>query len=899
MPDWTQAIRSRLAMLDLRAEREAEILEELSQHLDERYAELRAGGMSDDDARRTAVDDLVNPDTLVPLLQPLRQAHVGETHAPGSSTGSLLADLCADIRYAWRGLLRQPGFALVAILTLALGIGANSAIFALADATLLRPLPLPEPERLMMLWEKTDTDPRDAVSPLNLFDWRSRNKTFDGIAGYIPNVAGMVMSGKDGRAETVPRQWVTAGIFNVLGINPILGRTFTRDDDRAKLNAVVLSESFWKQRFDSDPAIVGQPMRLDGEAYTVLGIVPDSAQLIGRSSMWGLISIEDLEPRARRAHVLAAVGRLKASASIQAAGSDMDTVASGLARDFADSNQGRGIAMASLHEALMGSDLRQTAILLLAVVGIVLLICCVNVANLLLARSTARARDLAIRTALGASRRRIVRQILTESSLLAMFGCAVGLALGAVILRGAPILLPPDLLPGTVTLNFDLRLVGFCVATALLVGLLFGLAPAWQATRTSPAQAMGTETRGGTASGGKLRALLVTAEVAMAVVLLVGAGLLLRTLLAIENEDRGYRTGNALTLLVDPLGDRYPTPESLQQFYDEMEREISTIHGVSQVAWSSTLPLGGEGEESYFDVEGAPPIPESERTSADYQTVSASYFQALEVAMTSGRSFNASDRADSVPVMIVNDAFARKYLAGRDPIGARITLRASPAEDAATVVREIVGVAEPVRMRASEREAAPQMYVPMTQDPNDDMYLVARTGNADAVSFTNPVRSAIANVDKEQLVSIRDMKTLEDVAREATSSYRLRAVLIVTFAALAMLLAMVGVFGILAYTIRQRRRDFGVRMALGASARDVLRLVVRNSVKMVAAGLAVGFVFAALMGRWMNASLYGVEPLDPLTFVGVALLLALAASLSTLAPAWKAAHLHPLDALRE
>ncbi|MBB5206873.1 ABC transporter permease [Chiayiivirga flava] len=898
MPDWTQHLRQRLAHLNLRGEREADIVEELSQHLDERYEELRRRGSSEPDACRIALDELVDPDTLVQHLQPLRQARVADTQAPGRGSGSILADLWADLRYAARTLRMQPGFAAVAILTLALGIGANSAIFALADATLLRPLPLREPERLAMLWETAPTTPRGGVSPLNAIDWAARSDTFEDIAAYIPDVGGMVMAGADGTAETVPRQWVTAGVFDVLGIDAIVGRTFRHEDDIAKRNAVVMTESFWHSRFQGDPAIVGTQVRLDGDLFTVLGVVPDSAQLIGRSSLWGLLSMHDAPPRARAARFMRAVGRLTPGATLEAAAADMNAVAEGLARDYPDTNRGRGVAVEPLQQAMVGSDLRHTALLFLGVVGFVLLICCANVANLLLARATVRSRELAIRAALGANRWRVVRQILTESLLLAALGCALGLALGAAILRVAPALIPDGLLPGAVTLAFDLRVVGFCIVAALGVGVLFGLAPAWQATRLSPAQAIGAETRGTTGRGGRLRGLLVVAEVAVAVVLLFGAGLLLRTLLAVETADRGYRADGALTMLVDPLGDRYPTTDSLLQFFDDIEREISAIHDVREVAWSSSLPLGEAAGQSFFEVEGAPPIPASERPAADYQVVSASYFSALEVAMRSGRAFDAGDRSGSVPVVIVNEAFVQTHLQGIAPVGTRIAVRASSDADADVVLREIIGVAEQVTSRATETQATPQMYVPLTQDPSDDMYLIVRSVAGRPEALTNPVRAAIASVDREQLVSVRDVMTLADVAWEATSRHRFRAVLVGTFAALALLLAMVGVFGILAYSVQQRTRDYGVRMALGATANDVLRLVVRGAAGLIATGTAVGFACAMLMSRWLESALYGVEALDPLTFAGVVLLLALAAALSTLGPAWRAARLHPDVALR-
>lgn len=898
MPDWTPHLRPRLARLHLRGEREAEIVEELGQHLDERYDELLRHGHGADDAARIAMDELVDPDTLVQDLQPLRQSRVPDRHRPGTTRGSVLADLWADLRHAVRSLRQQRAFAAIAILTLALGIGTNSAIFALADATLLRPLPLPEPDRLAMLFETTQAAPRTSVSPLNMLDWAERSASFDGIAGYVPGVGGMVMAGTDGTAQTVPRQWVTAGIFDVLGIDALVGRTFNADDDAKQRNAMVLSESFWTARFNADPGIVGTDIRLDGEMYTVLGVVPDRARLIGNASLWGLMAIQDAPPRARNARFLRAVGRLAPDATLASAGADLAAVAQRLASEFPDSNRGRGIALEPLQTAMVGSDLRQTALLFLGVVGFVLLICCANVANLLLVRATERARELAIRSALGANRWRVVRQILTESMVLALLGCALGLALGAAILKIAPAVIPEGLLPATVELVFDLRLVAFGVGAALVVGVLFGLAPAWQATRISPAQAIGSGTRGSTGRGGRLRSALVVAEVATAVVLLFGAGLLLRTLLAMEATDRGYRPDSQLSMLVDPLSDSYPTPESLLQFFDGIEREVASIHDVDAIAWSSTLPLGADQEQASFEVVGAPPVADAERPASDYQVVSDSYFSSLDVAILSGRGFDRSDRTDSVPVAIVNEAFVRAHLQGMEPLGARIALRDAADAQAPVLVREIVGVAEEVITRATESAAAPHLYVPLTQDPRDDIYLIVRSASSGAEALAGPVRAALARVDTEQLVSVREVATLEGVAREATSRHRFRAILVATFAALALLLAMVGVFGILAYSVQQGTRDFGVRMAMGATTADVMRLVLRRASMLIATGAIIGLLLALLLSRWLVAVLYGVHPLDPATLAGVVLLLAITAAASTLAPAWRAARLRPVEALR-
>ena len=897
MPDWTTPLRARLTHLHLRGEREADIVEELSQHLDERYDELRRAGHADDEAQRIALDDLIAPDTLVQQLRPLHQARIGDTHAPGASRGAWLATLWSDLRYAARSLRQQPGFVLVAVLTIALGIGANSAIFALADATLLRPLPLREPDRLVSLWEQTQSTPRGGVSPLNLLDWNARNDTFDGMAAYVTRIGSMVMAGNDGVSETVPRQWVSAGIFEVMGIEPVIGRTFTWDDDRARLDAVVLSESWWRSRFDADPGIVGRDLRLDGDLYRVLGVVPDSAQLIGRTSLWGLTSITDAPPRARGAHFLRVIGRLKDGITQEAALANMQAVSQGLAREYPDTNANRSIALEPLHDAMVGNDLSRTALLFLGVVGFVLLICCVNVTNLLLARATARSRELAIRTALGANRWHLTRQVLTESLLLAIAGCVIGLALGWAILRMAPAMLPEGLLPGAVTLAFDLRVVAFCTAAALVIGVLFGLAPAWQATRLSPAETMGSETRGNTGRSGRLRGLIVVFEVAMAVVLLFGAGLLLRTLMALQHEDRGYRADGTLTMLVDPLGERYPTAESLLQFFDDIQREVEAIPDVQQVAWASSVPLGEAPDRMAFDVVGAP-LAESERPVSDYQIVSPSYLPALGIGLVAGRALEDGDRSDGIQVALVNEAFVRAHLHGIDPIGTRIALHGPDAPEAGAIVREIVGVAEDVKSRATDTLATPQIYAPLAQAANSDMLLIVRSASGNATALVNPVRAALARIDTEQLVSIRDVRTLDAVAREATARHRFRAVLVITFAGLALLLAMVGVFGILAYSVQQRTREVGVRMALGASTRNVLGVVVRSAAWLVAAGTALGLVLAMLMAQALHSVLYGVAPLDPLTFLGVAVVLAIAAALAMLAPAFRATRLDPLVALR-
>jgi putative ABC transport system permease protein len=809
-----------------------------------------------------------------------------------------LEELRDDVTFAIRQLRRAPAFTCVAALTLALGIGANSAMFALVDATLLRPLPFRDPERLVVIWERSETTPRGRATPVDILDWRERNRSFDVIAGLVPGLGGgMVLAGADGSAETVPRQWVTAEFFDVVGVSAIAGRTFLpTDDDMQRPTAVVVSEGIWRTRFGGDPSLVGREIRLDGELYTVVGVAPRDFQLQGPSGIWALMpSIRPANSRGPRN--LQVIGRLKAGVTLESAGADMASVADGLARELPAIKKGRGITLEPMRAVLIGGDLRLTSLLFLGVVAFVLLICCANVTNLLLARATIRARELAVRSALGAGRSRIVRQLLTESLVLAALGGVLGAGIGAAILQVAPVVIPQGLLPGAVQLTFDGRVVAFCVAAALLVGLLFGLAPTWHATGISAAGALASDSRTSTGRGGRLRGLLVVGEVATAVVLLFGASLLLRTLIAVATVDRGYRADSVLTMVVDPLGSQYPTPASLLQFLRAVEQEALAVPGVQSVAWASTLPMGPSqlGQFS-FEIVGEPPLDENRRPTADFQIVSGSYFDTIDLPLVIGRGFTEYDTRQSVQVCIVNEAFVQRHLQGRSPIGARVAIRQAPT--ATPVIKEIVGVARQVKARADETDDLMQIYVPYTQAGVDDIYLIVRPRSGRADALASAVRGAIARVDRQQLVSVRDVMTLDDVAREGTARHRFRAVMVVTFAGLALLLAMVGVFGILAYSVQQRVRELGVRIALGASLIDVLGLVVGGAARLIAAGAIVGLSAAALLSRLLSSVLFGVQPLDPVTFAAVTVVLALTAAVATAAPAWRASRIDPAVALR-
>jgi putative ABC transport system permease protein len=870
-----------------------EVEEELALHLELRTRELVERGVDPNEARHQALERMGDLRNMKRELIDLSRKRDREMRIT-----LWLQELRDDVKFAARQLRGAPVFTLIAVVTLALGIGANSAIFALVDATLLRPLPFGEPDRLVAIRETTAKTDRSFVSPLNMVDWSQRSQAFEKIAGFTPGVGGMVMAGKDGNAETVSRQWVTAGIFDVLGVKAIAGRTFLQSDDEQRANVMVMSEAFWRSRFNSDPGVVGREMRLDGAMWTVVGVVPEDFQLVGRTSLWGMRPITNLPPRARGAYVLSAVGRLKPGVSLQTAEAGLQSVASSLAQEFPQTNAGRGVAIESLHASMVGGDLRLTSMMFLGVVGFVLLICCANVANLLLARATARSREFAMRAALGAGRRRIIRQLITESLVLSLLGGVLGIGLGAAIIGLAPSLIPEGLLPAAVTLAFDLRVVAFCMTAALVVGLLFGITPAWQATSASPMEAMGSDTRTTTGGGDKLRRLLVVSEVATAVLLLFGAGLLLRTLVAVDSFDRGYRAPSVLSMLVDPLGSKYPTPELLQQFFDQVESEIRSAPGVADIAWTSSLPLDyfDEGGLSY-EIVGDPPVEDSRRPATEYQAVSSTYFSTLDLPIVSGRAFEPRDNRNGVPVAIVNEAFARR-LGNRSPIGLSVALRPASQPEAKPTIREIVGVARQVKGRPDEAKEFVQIYAPFAQDLSDDVYMVVRPKTGEAGALSSSVRGALSRVDKEQLVSIRDIRTLDDIDWAATGRHRFRAVMVASFAALALALAMVGVFGILAYSVQQRVRDLGVRRALGATTRDVVRLIVTSALRVIAAGAALGLVLAAIFSRLIVSVLFGVQPLDLANFALVTAVMVVAAALSVAGPAWRAAKVDPAAALR-
>ena len=804
-----------------------------------------------------------------------------------------LEELGDDVKFAIRQLKGSPAFTIVAALTLSLGIGANSAMFALADAALLRPLPFAEPERMVMLSERRGDRSGISVNPLDFIDWSERNRSFTALAAVVQS--GTSMAGEDGTAEPVAAQAVTARFFEVFGLTPIAGRMFVASDELTQ-DVVVLSEGFWRRRFAADPEVVGQTIRLAGRPLTVVGVAPDIPFVIpgfpsSPSNVWTVLDTPRERGASERfAHYFRVVGRMAPGVSIDAARADMEAVAAGIARETPTTNAGHSVAIEPLRDSLIPGELRLTSMLLLGVVGFVLLLCCANVANLLLARATGRARELAVRSALGAGRRRIVRQLLTESLVLASLGAVLGAGIGVGLLRAATAVVPAGLLPAVVPLAFDNRVLTFCAIAAFVVAIAFGLVPAWQATGGALTR---TDDRRTATPRARVQRLLAGAEVAVAVLLLCGAGLLLRTLLALQDVDSGARARNVLTMLVSP--EMSNDPDYLRRYYEALEREVKDVPSVRRMAWGSALPFGGQWYGQSFYIEGALPGPQATRDGAAYQIVSDSYFETLDIPILAGRAFDQRDRPGAVEVCIVDEAFVRRYLQGRDPLRTRLVVNAM-AQPPQAVVRQIVGVVPHVKDRPDETDGAPAIYVPLAQNPWWSASLIVQPHEGPAAALTPAIRAAVARVDRDRPVTM--VRTLDAIAANATARPRFRAVLVGAFAGLALLLAVVGVFGVLAYSVEQRRRELGIRLALGAGTPEILKLVVGSAGRLIAAGAMVGFVAAVGTGRLISSFLFGVEPLDLWTFGSAALVLTITAAIATAVPALRATRVDPAVTFR-
>jgi len=691
-------------------------------------------------------------------------------------------------------------------------------------------------------------------------------------------------------AERVPGQAVTVGFFDLLGVRPVLGRTFTSEDETAGSPAVVISERLWKTRFGGDARLIGSPITLDGTPRTVIGVAPATFQFMYESDLWTPFRLTR-GPTDRRSHYLQVVARLKPGVSLEQARANMITIAAGIAAVSPETNKDWSVTILSLREATIRADLRNTSLMLAGVSAFVLLMGCANVASLLLARGVGRTREMAVRAALGVTPGRLLQQLLTESVLLATLGGVVGMALAWSIVRIAPAILPAGTLPVAIQVSLDARVMVFAAAATIITGLLFGVAPAWQAVKISLADTLRS---GGHASttGATFRSVLAASEIAVAVMLIAGSGLLLRTLASLNSVDAGFRPENVLTMRLNTSFQRNYEP-GLAPFLRRVEEEVARIPGVRGVGTGINLPLDGWDIGQPFDVADQP-IEKSKRPSSHYQIVNNGWFDALGIPVLAGRAFNDRDTAQSRPVCIVNEELVRRYFRGENPVGAR--LRVSPLSlGVESMDREIVGVIRQVKVAGlAEKTNAMEIYVPATQDGYSMPMLAVRV-EGNPLGVLPAVREALARVDKQ--MPLTRVRTMEEVAAQTVTQPRFRASLVSAFAGLALLLAAVGISGVLAFSVNQRRREFGIRMALGARSRDVLMLVLRRGVVIAGGGVGAGLVGAIALTRFLEALLFGVKPLDPLTFIGSAGLLTLVALGACAGPAIRAARTNPAVAL--
>ena len=798
-----------------------------------------------------------------------------------------------DVRHGIRLLRQAPGFTVLAAAVLALGIGAMSAIFSVVDAVLLRPLPFNEPSKLVMLWEKAPGNPRNRVSPLNFLDWHDQNRVFSSLAAVS---GGSFTLQTETGPEQLPGQSVTSEFFQLLEVQPIVGRAFAAEEDRARPDVVMIGEGLWRTRFASDPKVVGSTLTLDGKPLLVIGVVPERFEILRKSELWTLFSVKR-SPEQRRMHYMQVLGRLRPGVSLEEARADMTLIAEDLARISPETNKGWGVTVDSLRAVLVNHDLRVTTLVLAAVVVFVLLMACANVANLMLARSASRTREMAVRAALGASNPRLVRQLLTESVLLSAVGGLGGLLLAWAIIELAPAIMPPDTLPVGLQLTLDARVTTFAVIATLLTGLLFGLAPAWQISRGSLTRDLQTGGRSATSGNTTLLSAIAAAQIAVGVMIVAGALLLVRTLERLSQVDPGFHADRVLTMHVSLPRRRYPTPAKTLVFYQNVERELTTLPGVRSAAFGGSLPLQGWDIGQGFEVVGEPPRSEAESPAAHYQIVGPRYFETLGIPLRSGRVFDQQDTAVGPQVAIVNDEFVRQYLHGRAAVGVHLRVQAMDPGGPKPIEREIVGVIEQVKVEGlGEKQNDAEIYVPIMQNPWYWAALAVRT-SGDPTAMLPLVKAVIAKYDNQ--LGVTHVRTIEQVAHESIAEPRFRARLLGAFATLALLLSAIGVFGVLAFSVAQRTREFGVRMALGAQTSDVLGLVLRRSARIAVVGIATGMLGAVMLARSLSALLFGVLPLDPVTFVSAPVLLALVAFAASGIPAMRAARTDPAVVLRQ
>jgi putative ABC transport system permease protein len=799
--------------------------------------------------------------------------------------------LLQDIRYAARTFARRPGFTLAVVLTLAVGIGANSAIFSIVNGVLLRPLPYEAQDRLLRVFGRYVEFGRTSFSYPDFVDLRTQTTSFERIAAYASS--GTTLTGVD-EPERLQNSLVVGDLFGVLGVRPLLGRTFRPEDERYGSHRVaVLGHRLWTRRFAADPAVVGRVINLNGNPYVVIGVAPPAMRVPESAELWMPFSVNpENRPPGRRNEFLGVIGRMKPGVTAERAGVDVASVARRLAQTYPQTNASFLTEVSLLRDEVVG-PIRPALIVFMVAVGMVLLVACGNVANLMLARAAARIREIAVRVSLGASRQRLVRQLLTESLLLALTGGALGLALAGWGVAGLKAMRPGNI-PRIDDITLDWRVVAFTAGISVLTGLIFGLAPALQAARDDVRAAMQGGGRG--VSGGaldRMRGALVATQVAFALVLLIGAGLLIKSFARLQDVDPGFRPDNLLTFRVSLPAARYSSDTTRGLLFRQLEQRLGALPGAQAVGGVTSLPIGGSYPYISFSIEGVTERVPGVMQDAVPLAVTTDYLRTLGIRLASGRAFTAQDNATSIPVALVNAEMARRFWRGKNPIGSRITL--GNPQDTSSIWRTVVGVIENTRLETLDREPYPQMIFPAAQYDPGAMDFAIRT-SVPPTSLVPAVRRELRALDRD--LPLYNVKTMEGRLSEVVAQPRVNLSVLAAFAALALLIASVGTYGVMAYAVAQRTRELGIRVALGASGERVVRLVVRQGMLPALAGVGIGLVGAALGARLLASLLYGVGTHDLATFALAAIALGGVAFAACYLPARRAAHADPMLALR-
>src|SRR5436309_6821871 len=855
--------------------KDRELDEEIESHLQLHIEDNLRLGMTPEEARRQAMIKLGG-------IESTKEAYREQRGLP------MLETLWQDVRYGARMLRKNPGFTAVAVLTLALGIGANTAVFSVINATLLRPFPYENPERLIILQERNADGGLQDASYLNFADWRSQSTSFESMAaqreGESFNFSGM------GEPERLQGQIVSSNFFRTLGIRPYRGRNFVAEDDRpGAVPATILSYGFWQRRFGADESVVGKAITLNNQSFTVIGVTPANFQFRTAADVFVPIglSAERFKLRGRDPGV-GVVARLKPAVSIAQAESELNAIAARLEQEYPETNTGKRVRVESLHESFVGGT-RLSLLTLLGAVGLVLLIACANVANLLLVRASTRQREMALRAALGAAQWRIVRQLLGESLLLAALGGVLG-----VLLAYWGTNLITSYLPGDVPLlrevAIDSTVFVFTLGLSLLAGIVFGMAPAWQASRANLTQALQEGGRGSTGSRQRLRSALVVSEIALTLAVLVGAGLLIRSFWRLQQVDSGFDARNVLMMQISVKAG--PGEGAIAALFQQLREKVRSLPGVKSVAVSDGLPILRDANWSPFNIEGRPPPEPGNQTWAIRYTVSPEYFQTLGIQLLKGREFTAQDTLNSPPVAIIDETFARQHFQNEDPLGKGLILTLPDGPGI-----EIVGVVRHVKHAGLDERAAgsPQFYLNVNQRRASASHLLVRSV-VDPLSLAGAVRDQVWALSKDQ--PVYNVRTMQQLVSQSIAPRRFSALLMVIFGFVALVLASIGLYGMMSYSVSQRTSEIGIRVALGAQRRDVLTLVIKQAIRLALLGVVAGLVTALALARLLRNLLFGVGAADPLTFGVVAFVLLSVAFLASFVPARRAAKVDPMIALR-